>query len=215
MSSTARRVLIIGLSSLGLAVSLAACGGSSSDGTQSTSTSSSQAATANTTSGPVDVAQFDSIEVSSGIALELKVDAGGQQSVEINVPDGYNGKIDTSVKGSTLTIDQGASGVITGRAVVKVTVPLLTAVSAEEGSQVEGSGELDTYQLTAAEGSQAKLSDLKAKSVQVALSEGSQATVYASESVTGSAKEGSQLTVKGSPSTLNVSSEEGSSVTSQ
>lgn len=199
-----------------LAAALVGCGGSSSSTDSSTSGSTTASSGKNvTSSGPVEVSAFEGVSVDTGITVDLTVTEGATQAVDVEVPSSYNGKLDLSVSGSTLNITQAGSGVINGRATVKITIPTVTSISAEEGSQVTGRGDTDSYQANASEGSQLNLGDLKAKSVQVSLNEGSQATVYASESVTGSANEGSQLTITGSPATQNVSSEEGSSVRSK
>lgn len=217
MLRVSRRVAIGLAASTAIVLSLSACSGSSESSSSTAGAASSSTSTGKnvTTSGPVDVSPFDGVSVDTGITVDLTVTEGATQSVDVQVPSNYNGKLDLSVSGSTLNITQAGSGVINGRATVKITIPTVTSVSAEEGSQVTGRGETDSYQANASEGSQLNLGDLKAKTVQVSLNEGSQATIYASESITGSANEGSQLTITGSPATQNVSSEEGSSVRSQ
>lgn len=197
---------------LGLALTLGACSGGSSDSTSGTSASASSSGQSQ--SGPVEVSPFDAVSVADGLSVEITVDPAAEQSVELEVPSNYSGKVSVTVKDTTLDVSQAGSGVIVGRAVVKATVPKLISVSAQDGSQVSGTGEVDNVEVSAEDGSQLQLGDLKAKNVNIALADGSQATVYASESITGSAKDGSQLTILGSPTSQNISAD-GGTVTSK
>jgi hypothetical protein len=135
-----------------------------------------------------------------------------EPSVEVSYPANSNTKVDARVNGSTLELEQSGNGINIGSPTVTITTPTLTSVSTEDGTQLSASGEVDTYQATATDGSQLRLGDLKAETVTVSLTDGSQGTVYASESITGKVEDGAQLTVLGSPSSQNVTTDGAASV---
>lgn len=218
----AHRISTASLTAIGLALTLAACGGGSDDSAPRSAASSAagpvtggQAGGAISQSGVVEVPRFDAIAVSDGMDVELTVTPGAEQSVEVSVPDDFTGTVATNVSGSRLAVSLSGDGIITGRAVVRISVPTLTSVSTEDGAQLTGTGETDSYEAVTSGGSQVQLSELKAKTVRITLTDGSQATVYASEAITASAEDGSELTIVGSPASRDISTDAGASVSIQ
>jgi len=216
MNNTSRRALWVVVAPVSLGFVLAACGGNATS--QSETVTSSAGATASTgaaaTTETVSVGAFDAISVSDSIVVKVTVAAGAEQSVEVSTPAGFNGKVNASVSGSTLTLEETSeTNVTNGSPTVTISVPGLTSISAADAAEVTATGEVDSYQVTGSDSAQLSLGDFKASTVQVTLSDATQATVFASSSVTGKADGSADLTVLGSPATLSVTSSDAASVT--
>lgn len=219
-----------GLASMVLAASavivLGACGSSDSTSSGTTADSAGSGATASSaasgsgaeaasagSSSALALASFDSVATMSGTDVAIEVKDGASQSVTVEYASDYSGKpLKVSVDGTTLMVDH-QDGVTSGSAVVRAVVPSLTSLTAEEGSNISGSGPVDTLQVSATEGSNLDLGDLQVKNLTVTFDEGSNGTVYASESITGSVQSGSNLVVTGAPKKNSVTASQGSNIT--
>jgi hypothetical protein len=215
-SSRRRGVGSIVLAASALIV-LGACGSSdsSSSGANADSAGSGAAASSAASSSALALAPFDSVAATTGTAVAIEVAEGASQSVTVEYASDYSGKpLKVSVDGTTLMVDH-QDGVTSGSAVVRAVVPSITSLTADEGSNISGSGSVDTLQVRADEGSNLALGDLQVKNLTVTLDEGSNGTVYASESITGSVQSGSNLVVTGSPTKNTVTASEGSNITAR
>jgi major membrane immunogen (membrane-anchored lipoprotein) len=193
-------------------------GCSSSD----TTTDSEQATSSQPTSGTTDqgndansenrqLKQFNSIEVSTGMAVELSVASGTQQSVQVKTPDTYTGKVTTDVADQVLRISQDGMSVGEGPTVT-VAIPKLKSLVVDQGSSVNASGNIDSYTVTLAQGSNLSAAALRAEEVTVDIDQGSNAEIFAAKSVTGAIRSGSNLQVRGDADTSQVEVASGSNL---
>lgn len=162
-----------------------------------------------------DVGSFDSIDVSAGIDVVLTVDAGANPSVTVTYDDDVIDDVETQVIGTTLNIRYRQNVVIRnigGGRIVEVTMPSVDEIELSGGSDLRGSGEADTYRLTASGGSDADLGDLEARDIVLDASGGSDVRVFASSSVEGEASGGSNVTVFGGPDRVMIDTSGGSDV---
>ena len=156
---------------------------------------------------------FDSIDVSSGLNVELTVDPGAEQSVLVTIDDNLLDRIVTRVENGTLVVEvDGVVNIFGSGRLIEIVVPDLAAIQISGGADLRGSGVADSYSLSASGGSDSDLEDLEARSVIVSVSGGSDARVFASESVEGNASGGSDVTVYGDPSSVLIETSGGSDV---
>lgn len=154
----------------------------------------------NIVSEPREVGAFESIEVSSGIDLSLTVDQTADPAVTAIYDDNLLDRIVTEIEGATLVI-RSRGGITTlgeGRR-VEVTTPVLVELSASGGSDVDGSGALESLSLDASGGSDIDLSDLVVGSMVISASGGSEARVSVTDEISGEASGGSDVTILGDP----------------
>jgi len=162
-----------------------------------------------------DVGNFESIDVSAGIDVVLTIDAGADPSVSVTYDDNVIDDVETRVSGTTLNIRYRENFVIRnigGGRIVEVTMPSVQEIELSGGSDLTGSGEVDTYRLTASGGSDADLEALEAQDVVLDVSGGSDVRVFASSSVEGEASGGSDVTVYGGPERVLIDTSGGSDV---
>jgi hypothetical protein len=180
-----RRVAVAG--ALFLAVPLAACNPGSGD----------------LTTEVREVDDFDSIEASDAVNVELTVEPGAETSVSVTYDDNLIDQIVTEVRGSTLEISiDGHVSTFGGGRFVAVTVDSLETIEASGAVDVNGEGQLDTYELVASGASDVDFSDLTAVDVTIEISGASDVTLSASGSVTGEVSGASDVTVEGSPNNV-------------
>ena len=206
-------------SMIGLTLAAALLTGCSSS---DTTTDSEQAASGQPTSGTSDsgkqtgtdnrqLDQFNSIEVSTGMSVELTVASGTQQSVRVKTPDTFTGKVITKVIDQVLSISQEDAGVGEGPSVT-VAIPQLKSLVVDQGSAVTASGNINSYTVTLTQGSNLSATALRAEKVGVDLDQGSSAEIFAATAVTGSLRSGSNLQVRGDADTAQVMVESGSNL---
>ena len=121
----------------------------------------------------------------------------------------------TRVSGDTLIIEYRSNfnvGVVGSGRVVEVTMPDLDDIDASGGADVTATGEVDSYRLDASGGADADLRDLTARAIEVDISGGADAEVFATGSVEGDASGGADLTVYGDPNRVIVDSSGGADV---
>lgn len=210
---------LLARSMIGLTLAAALLTGCSSS---DTTTDSEQAASGQPTSGTSDsgketgtdsrqLEQFNSIEVSTGMSVELTVASGTQQSVQVKTPDTFTGKVITQVTDQVLLISQEDVGVGEGPSVT-VAIPQLKSLVVDQGSTVTASGNVNSYMVKLAQGSNLSAAALRAEKVDVDLDQGSNAEIFAATSVTGSLRSGSNLQVRGDADTAAVMVESGSNL---
>ncbi|HSJ83850.1 MAG TPA: DUF2807 domain-containing protein [Acidimicrobiia bacterium] len=164
-------------------------------------------------SEPREVGDFGSIQVSGGIDLVLTVDGGADPSVTVVYDENLLDRIETVVDGGTLVIrSRGSFSVLSPGRRVEVTTTTLEELSSSGGSDVEGSGAVDSLVLGASGGSDIDLSNLAVGSLVVTTSGGSDVTVNVTDEIVGDASGGSNLTILGEPSIQRVNVSGGAEV---
>ena len=154
-----------------------------------------------------EVGPFTRIDVGGGANVQLTVDPNLTQSVSVTYDDNVIEFIFTEVSGDTLIIDTRGSFSTTGGhgRLVTVITDRIDVIEASGGADVTGHGVTDSYWLRASGGSDVDLVDLLASSVEIDASGGSQASVFASESITGEASGAADVEIFGSPANVIVS----------
>jgi Putative auto-transporter adhesin, head GIN domain len=160
-----------------------------------------------------DVGEFDRIDVSGGLEVDLSIEAGSDAQVTVHFDDNLQDKIRTEVVDGTLIIEPDGSFTVTGSGrMVEVDVPSLTALAASGGSIVRGVGSVDEFAVQANGGSRVDLSDLVVQGMTVDVSAGANVDVTAESSIEGEVSGGASLTVSGDPATRNLDVSGGGSV---
>lgn len=200
--TASRRISVIPGCAL-LALSLAACGAVGSG---------------NIVSEVRNVAGFDSIDVSQGIAVDLIVEESASHSVIVNYDDNILGKLVTSVSSNTLTVRFNGSVRLTGSSsgrVVEIIMPRVEALEASGGASISAQGPADQLSIDASGGASVTTSDLLATDVTVDASGGASVRMFASGSATGDASGGASINIVGSPGVLDIDTSGGASVSSR
>jgi Putative auto-transporter adhesin, head GIN domain len=160
-----------------------------------------------------DVGEFDRMDVSGGLEVDLSIEAGSPSQVTVHFDDNLQDKIRTEVVDGTLIIEADGSFTVTGSGrMVEVDVPLLSALAASGGSIVRGVGSVDQFAVQANGGSRVDLSDLVVQGMTVDISAGANVDVTAESSIEGEVSGGASLTVSGDPATRNLDVSGGGSV---
>jgi hypothetical protein len=160
-----------------------------------------------------DVGEFDRIDVSGGLEVDLSIEAGSTAQVTTHFDDNLQDKIRTEVVDGTLIIEPDGSFTVTGSGrMVEVEVASLTALTASGGSIVRGAGSVDQFAVQAGGGSRVDLSDLVVQGMTVDVSAGANVDVTAESSIEGEVSGGASLTVSGDPATRNLDVSGGGSV---
>ena len=160
-----------------------------------------------------DVGEFDRIDVSGGLEVDLSIEAGSPAQVTTHFDDNLQDKIRTEVVDGTLIIEADGSFTVTGSGrIVEVELPSLTALAASGGSIVQGVGSVDQLAVQASGGSRVDLSDLVVQGMTVDVSAGANLDVNAESSIEGEVSGGASLTLSGDPATRNLDVSGGGSV---
>ncbi|HUP17490.1 MAG TPA: DUF2807 domain-containing protein [Acidimicrobiia bacterium] len=160
-----------------------------------------------------EVGEFDRIDVSSGIAVELFIEAGSPTQVTTHFDDNLQDMIRTEVVDGTLIIEADGSFTVTGSGrMVEVEVPSLAALAVSGGASVQGVGAVEQLAVRADGGSLVDLSDLVVQDVAVDVSAGADLDVTTESSIEGEVSGGASLTVNGDPATRNLDVSGGGSV---
>ena len=151
------------------------------------------------------VDEFDRIEISSAVTVELVVEPGAETTVSVVYDDNLIDRVKTEVRSATLfiSVDGNIAAFGDGR-FVSVTVDSLEAIEVSGAVDLKGSGELDTYDLTVSGASDVDLRDLIANEVIIQVEGASEVSIWASQSVTGDVSGASDVTVHGDPGNVNV-----------
>lgn len=126
-----------------------------------------------------DVGSFTEIDVSGGLDVEFTT--GGAQSVTVlNKKDDFSDII-VEVKGDTLVLKRKKKNwggwKKRQQYLVTVSAPVLSAIEASSGSDVDGSGLSGAVSIDASSGADVDISDIQAKTVGLESSSGSDITV--------------------------------------
>jgi hypothetical protein len=160
-----------------------------------------------------EVGSFDNLDISEGINVQLVVDPGAVPSVSVYYDDNLLDKVITEVRGDTLTLEFDGSVTVTGSGrFVDVVVGDLGEIEISGGADLEGTGTVDGYRLTASGGADVDLSDLVAETVEVDASGGADVRVHASASIDGEASGGADVRIYGDPDHSRVDTSGGADV---
>ncbi len=159
------------------------------------------------------VGSFDGLDVSEGINVNLLVDPGAVPSVSVTFDDNLLSKLVTEVRGGTLVIEfDGSVSILGSGRFVDVTVDSLDSIEVSGGADLNGFGTATDYRLSASGGADVDLAGLDATNVEVDISGGANARVFASVSVVGEASGGAALTVSGDPDQSGIDTSGGANV---
>jgi len=149
-----------------------------------------------------DIGEFDRIEISDGIVLDVTVDAAAGTVVESVYDNNLQERILTEVDGDTLVIrgsGLGSFDVLGSGRMIEVTIPSLSGLVISGGSRVIGSGAIETLILEADGGATTDLSGLIVHTMHVDVSGGARATVNVTDTIDGEVSGGAILGVQGEP----------------
>jgi hypothetical protein len=151
------------------------------------------------------VDDFDRIEISSAVTVELVVEPGAETTVSVAYDDNLIDRVETEARSGTLfiSVDGNIAAFGDGR-FVSVTVDSLEAIDVSGAVELRGSGEVDTYDLAVSGASDVDLRDLTASEVDIEVDGASEVSIWASQSVTGDVSGASEVTVHGDPGNVNV-----------
>jgi len=121
--------------------------------------------------------------------------------------DNGTGTVTTDVSDQVLSVSQRGS-----RGKVTITIPDLDSIDVTDGSNLVATGKTDSYKITLTSGSNVDAKDLAAKQVSVDFTDGSNASISASDTVDGKLNNGSNLTVSGGGNTSGLQLNDGSNV---
>jgi len=151
------------------------------------------------------VDDFDRIEISSAVTVELVVEPGAETTVSVTYDDNLIDRVKTEVRSATLVISlDGSVSTLGGGRFVSVTVDSLEALEVSGAVELRGSGEVTSYDLAVSGASDVDLRDLTANDVVIEVDGASEVSIWASQSVTGDVSGASDVTVHGDPGTVNV-----------
>lgn len=147
-----------------------------------------------------DVGSFTEIDVSGGLDVEFTT--GGAQSVTVlNKKDDFS-DIVVEVKGDTLVLKRkkknwGGGWKKRPQYLISVSVPVLNAIEASSGSDVDGTGLTGAISIDASSGADVTVRDIEATSVSLESSSGSDITVAGTcSNVRAESSSGSDISAK-------------------
>ena len=179
-----------------------------------------------------DLSGFSRIEASHGAQVE--VTRADTFSIHVEVDDNVAPELDVSVSGDTLFISLNIDSRSNVTFRVQVTMPELKGVTTSGGSRLQAvlagedlsvsasggsratlTGTAGRVTIGASGGSQVLLGDLAAGNVELSASGGSHVEINSSGRVSGNASGGASITVAGSPTSVDVATSGGASVTTK
>jgi hypothetical protein len=161
-----------------------------------------------------DVDTFDSVDVESGIRVDLVVDPAADKGVEVVYDDNLQERIVLSVEDGVLHVDADGNLPLFGTEgrQVRVVTPGLVALTMSGGAQVDAAGTVASLDLRVSGGANAGLEDLIVSNLVVDMAAGAKAHVHATDAIEGEVTSGASLTVDGDPAVVNVSSSAGGNI---
>lgn len=161
-----------------------------------------------------DVGDFDRIDVSGGVPVDLTVAPDAVTEVVSTYDDNLQDKIRTEVVDGTLIIEPNGSFTVTGSGrLIEVAVPSLAGLLVSGGANVEGFGATDHLDLEVDGGANVDLSDLVVQTMDIIVSSGAHVTVTTETGIAGEVDGGANLTIQGDPETRDVDVSGGGNVT--
>lgn len=174
-----------------------------------------QAGSGNVSTDVRDVGEFDRLDISGGVNVDLVVDTSAETRVAVIYDDNLQDNVVTRLDGDTLVIETQGNINVTGRdRRVEVTVPALAEMTVDSGSNVNGEGALSSLVLGVTGGANVDLGDLEVVDMDIDVDSGANVGVNVTNSITGQASGGANLTIGGDPATRNVDSSGGANVSS-
>ncbi|MGC2241515.1 MAG: DUF2807 domain-containing protein [Acidimicrobiia bacterium] len=162
-----------------------------------------------------EVGDFDRLDISGGVNVDLVVDTSAETRVAVIYDDNLQDNVVTRLDGDTLVIETQGNINVTGRdRRVEVTVPALAEMTVDSGSNVNGEGALSSLVLGVTGGANVDLGDLEVVDMDIDVDSGANVGVNVTNSITGQASGGANLTIGGDPATRNVDSSGGANVSS-
>jgi Putative auto-transporter adhesin, head GIN domain len=168
-----------------------------------------------------DVADFDEVVV-AGVALELSIEVGGEQSLEITVDEGDLERVETRVSNGVLTIRQRGRRWRGTDLEVHITMPALAAFTVEGAADaeikgldedelevnIEGAvdlyleGRCGTFELEINGAGDINAKDMQCENVEIEINGAGDAEVYASLSIEATLNGIGDITVWGNPGSV-------------
>ncbi len=156
------------------------------------------------------VAEFNCIDVSDGLSVELRVDSTTAGEVIVRFDDNLLDHVRTEVEGQTLFVDAAKSFKVGGAGrSVSVVVSGLTELNVGSGAQVHGEGATVELRVVATGGASVDLQGLVVDRADVSVDGGSAVVITAIGEITGWVGGGSSVRVFGDPLFVDVLSESG------
>jgi Putative auto-transporter adhesin, head GIN domain len=172
-----------------------------------------QAGSGNVSTDVRAVGDFDRLDISGGVNVDLVVDSSAEIRVAVVYDDNLQDNVVTRLDGDTLVIETQGNINVTGRdRRVEVTVPELVEMKVDSGSNVDGSGALSALTLGVTGGANVDLGDLEVANMDIDVDSGANVGVNVSDTITGQASGGANLTIGGDPTTRNVDVSGGANV---
>ena len=150
---------------------------------------------------PASLDPFTSIDIDSAAYVELTVEPGSEQQVEI-----VEGSATTCVSDRVLYVNKTGDEWLTN---VSVTLPEVDSINVKSASNLAAVGETDTYEISLSSASGASADGLIAQRVSVDFSKDSTGQINASDAIDGNVDGGSVLVVFGGADTSGVVTNDG------
>lgn len=159
------------------------------------------------------VGDFDSVEVSGGLQVELILEPQGTVGVVSTYDDNLQEKIRTEVVDGTLVVEASGNIDVTepGRH-VEITVDSLETLLVSGGAEVNGTGSASVLAVAVEGGATANLTDLVVGTMDITATAGATANVAVVTGISGEVTGGAELTVLGNPASRNLDVSDGGKV---
>jgi hypothetical protein len=146
----------------------------------------------------VPLTNFDEVEIHNGFTVDISV--GEEHSVAFKVDEDVLEHVEAVKEGDTLVIRVKFGHDTEGVSLAaEVTMPTLTALTVDNGSDVTVSGSGGDFTLSVAGGSGANLANFSVENADVTASGGSEVTVNVSGRLDAEVKGGSRIYYRGGP----------------
>lgn len=160
-----------------------------------------------------DVGSFTSIEVGSGVNVELLIDPDRDAEVSVTYDDNLLDKVGTDVEGDTLVVGHTGSIRLLGDGrFVTVVAADIEAIAGSSGANITGSGADEEFSVDASSGANVDLRELNATRVVVDASSGANVSVFASTSALVDASSGANVDIYGNPADLTADESSGANI---
>jgi hypothetical protein len=157
-------------------------------------------ASGNIVSEARNVGDFNSVNVSGGLHVELTIDPQGTSEVISTYDDNLQAKVRTEVVDGTLMVEPSGNIAVTGSdRQVEVTAASLESLLVSGGARVDGAGAAEVLAVEVGGGARVNLSELVVQTMDVDVSAGAEVDVTVETAITGDVSSGAKLTVVGDP----------------
>lgn len=146
------------------------------------------------------VGDFNSVNVSGGLHVELTIDPQGTSEVISTYDDNLQAKVRTEVVDGTLMVEPSGDIVVAGAdRQVEVTAASLDSLLVSGAARVNGAGAAEVLAVEVGGGARVNLSELVVQTMDVAVSAGAEVDVTVETAIPGDVSSGAKLTVVGDP----------------